>query len=72
MTNRIFPAYFLLFAVLVVHGGLLMAAQPNVILIYSDDQGTLALGCYGTEDIRTPHLDGLAAGIRFTQMYIEP
>jgi len=46
------------------------AKQPNVILIYSDDQGALDLGCYGTPDIRTPHLDSVAAGgIMFTQMY---
>ena len=44
--------------------------KPNVILIYSDDQGAADLGCYGTEDIRTPNIDGLASkGIRFTQMY---
>jgi arylsulfatase A-like enzyme len=44
--------------------------QPNVILIYTDDQGTLDLSCYGTGDIYTPHIDSLAArGVRFTQMY---
>jgi arylsulfatase A-like enzyme len=43
---------------------------PNVVLIYTDDQGTLDLGCYGASDLVTPHTDALAAqGIRFTQMY---
>ena len=44
--------------------------QPNVIVIYTDDQGTLDAGCYGSPDIETPAVDGLAArGIRFTQAY---
>ena len=44
--------------------------RPNVIVIYSDDQGSVDLGCYGTKDILSPNLDGLAkTGIRFTQMY---
>ena len=44
--------------------------RPNVIVIYTDDQGTVDAGCYGTEDIKTPHIDRLAAsGIRFTQFY---
>ena len=43
---------------------------PNVILIQADDQGTLDAGCYGSTDLRTPHLDALAArGTRFTQAY---
>lgn len=45
-------------------------AKPNVIVIYTDDQGTMDLSCYGTGDIYTPHIDSLAArGVRFTQMY---
>jgi arylsulfatase A len=45
-------------------------SKPNVILIYSDDQGTLDLGCYGSQDLHTPNLDALAkSGVRFTQMY---
>jgi arylsulfatase len=44
-------------------------AQPNIVLIMSDDMGFSDLGCYGGE-IRTPVLDGLAAGgLRFTQFY---
>ena len=46
------------------------AGQPNVIVIYSDDQGSLDLNCYGSTDLDTPNLDRLAEeGIRFTQMY---
>ncbi|MFN3653640.1 MAG: sulfatase [Armatimonadota bacterium] len=40
------------------------------MLFFSDDQGTLDLGCYGSDDLHTPHLDALAArGVRFTQSY---
>jgi arylsulfatase A-like enzyme len=43
---------------------------PNVILIYTDDQGTVDLNCYGAKDLITPHLDALAGqGVRFTQFY---
>jgi arylsulfatase A-like enzyme len=34
---------------------------PNVVLVVLDDVGFAQLGCYGS-DIRTPVLDGLAAG----------
>ena len=44
--------------------------KPNVILIYTDDQGSIDLNCYGATDLHTPHLDGLARrGVRFTQFY---
>jgi arylsulfatase A-like enzyme len=45
--------------------------RPNVLLIVTDDQGTLDLGCYGAEDLATPHLDKLAAsGVRFSRFYV--
>src|SRR5688500_197453 len=44
--------------------------KPNVIVILTDDQGTLDAGCYGATDLKTPHIDALAArGVRFTQFY---
>ncbi len=44
------------------------ARQPNIVFILTDNQGAWTLGCYGNPDIRTPHIDSLAArGIRFTR-----
>ena len=46
-------------------------AKPNVILIFADDLGYGDVGCYGARDIRTPHIDRLAAeGTRFTSFYV--
>jgi arylsulfatase A-like enzyme len=47
-------------------------AAPNVIVILSDDQGYADLGVQGVlKDIKTPHLDALAAaGVRCTSGYI--
>ncbi|MCA9160180.1 MAG: sulfatase-like hydrolase/transferase [Planctomycetales bacterium] len=46
------------------------AKRPNVIIFYTDDQGSLDANCYGSQDLVTPTIDGLAAtGVRFTQMY---
>lgn len=43
---------------------------PNVVIIYTDDLGWGDLGCYGSTDVETPHLDALAErGVRFTQWY---
>ncbi|MCY9515496.1 sulfatase family protein [Paenibacillus apiarius] len=47
-----------------------MERKPNVIFIYCDDLGYGDLGCYGSDAVRTPHLDDLAEkGVRFTQWY---
>ncbi len=44
--------------------------RPNFIVIYTDDQGIGDVGAYGHPDVKTPHLDRLAAsGIRFTNWY---
>lgn len=61
-------------------GGLLLAgaasaqaAAPNVIVIYTDDHGTLDVNCYRAPDLCTPNMDALAAsGVRFTQFYAAP
>ena len=46
--------------------------RPNVIIILTDDQGYGDLASYGSETIRTPRLDQLAAeGTRFTNFYAQ-
>ncbi len=43
---------------------------PNIVLIFTDDQGYADVGCYGAQDFETPNLDRLAEeGIRFTDFY---
>jgi arylsulfatase A-like enzyme len=45
-------------------------SKPNIVLIITDDLGYGDLGSYGSPDIKTPNIDGLAkAGVRFTQFY---
>ncbi|MCP4174660.1 MAG: sulfatase-like hydrolase/transferase, partial [Fuerstiella sp.] len=51
-------------------GRVVQNKRPNVLVILTDDQGTLDVGCYGSRDLFTPRMDGLAnAGVRFTQAY---
>ncbi len=45
--------------------------RPNIVLIYSDDQGWGDVGYHGFKDILTPHIDSLAAnGTQFSQGYV--
>ncbi|BCJ37231.1 N-acetylgalactosamine-6-sulfatase [Actinocatenispora thailandica] len=46
------------------------AARPNVLVLYADDLGRGDVGCFGADDIPTPHLDRLcASGVRLSQWY---
>jgi arylsulfatase A-like enzyme len=46
-------------------------AQPNIIVILADDLGYADLGCQGSPDVKTPHIDSLAQnGARFTAGYV--
>ena len=44
--------------------------KPNVIIIYTDDQGSIDMNLFGANDLVTPNMDALArSGVRFTQFY---
>jgi arylsulfatase A-like enzyme len=43
---------------------------PNIILIFTDDQGYADVGCFGAKGFETPNLDRLAGeGVRFTDFH---
>ena len=49
------------------------ARTPNIVLIITDDVGYGDIGSYGATDIRTPHIDRLAAeGVKLTDFYAAP
>ncbi len=68
MLSRIIPALLIL---LVSFASPLRAAdQPNVVLIFADDQGYQDLGVFGSPNIKTPNVDLMAKeGMRFTDFY---
>ena len=46
--------------------------RPNILIIFTDDQGYADLACYGNEKNKTPRLDQLAKeGTRFTSFYAQ-
>ena len=53
-------------------GSLNADERPNIIVIFTDDQGYTDLGCQNIrDDVRTPHIDGLAeSGIRMTNGFV--
>ncbi|UCG86436.1 MAG: sulfatase-like hydrolase/transferase [Gemmatimonadota bacterium] len=45
-------------------------APPNIVIIFTDDQGYADVGVFGATQFTTPHLDRLASeGMRFTSFY---
>ena len=47
--------------------------KPNIIFIMLDDLGKEWIGCYGADDIKTPHIDALAeSGLTFNKAWSMP
>ncbi len=45
--------------------------SPNIVLIFTDDQGYNDVGVFGSPDILTPNLDQMASeGMKFTNFYV--
>ena len=47
-----------------------MARRPNLLFVFGDQHRGMDMGCAGNADVRTPHMDRLAAeGANFTRAY---
>ena len=67
MNRNVFAAAF---ALILMFCSPLLANQPNVILVMSDDQGWGDVGFNGNEKLNTPNLDDMAAsGVKFDRFY---
>ena len=51
--------------------GILQAAKPNFVIIFTDDQGYGDLSCFGSKTIKTPNIDRIAVeGRKFTSFMV--
>ena len=47
------------------------AKRPNIVILLADDLGYADVGFQGLKDVRTPHIDSVAAnGVRFSNGYV--
>ena len=70
-------SFFLLVGVVAILIGSRQQAQavekPNIVFIMVDDLGKEWIGCYGADNIETPHIDALAeGGMKFHNCYSMP
>ncbi len=71
MRNRIKTVSVAMASILLC--GLAEAAneQPNIVVIFNDDQGYQDLSCFGSPNIKTPRVDQMAAeGMKFTSFMV--
>jgi N-sulfoglucosamine sulfohydrolase len=65
--QRLMKLFTLIFYLI---GSSVFAARPNILFILTEDQGA-HMGALGTMDVKTPHMDALAAGgAHFRRAYV--
>ena len=48
-----------------------VSQKPNIIIVFTDDQGYADVGVYGAKGFTTPHIDKMAKeGMKFTDFYV--
>lgn len=68
--EKVVGVKIILVLLFIFSSNLLQAKSPNVVILFTDDQGTIDANCYGSKDLITPNIDRLAeTGVLFTQAY---
>ena len=71
LTKLILKTSLLLFFIISINSCDKKNQSPNIIIIFTDDQGYGDLGCYGATKFETPHIDSMAKeGLLFTDFYV--
>ncbi len=71
LTKLILKTSLLLFFIISINSCDKKNKSPNIIIIFTDDQGYGDLGCYGATKFETPHIDFMAKeGLLFTDFYV--
>ena len=68
---KIFLRFLALIPIFIFFGCGVETNLPNIIIIFTDDQGYGDLGCYGAKGFETPNIDAMAKeGMLFTDFYV--
>jgi uncharacterized protein (TIGR02145 family) len=63
--HYLFPSILFTFEIVVAQN------KPNIVFVFTDQQSSDMLGCYGNKDVITPNIDQLSAeGIRLTNSVV--
>jgi len=69
--NKTLIVCFVVFSSLVSSSASAADRLPNVVIVFTDDQGYADVGCFGATDFETPNLDRMATeGMKFTNFYV--
>lgn len=64
--------FFTLAVVSLASVSVFAAERPNIMIVFTDDQGYGDLGCFGSKTIKTPRIDQMAReGTKFTSFYAD-
>ncbi len=71
LVQRGMPSLLMLLLLLPTTVSLAAPRPPNIVIIFTDDQGYADVGVFGAKDFSTPNLDRMAReGIRFTDFHV--
>ena len=63
--------YFIASLIFVFSSFAYASVKPNIVIIFTDDQGYADIGCFGAKNYKTPNLDRMASeGRKFTDFYV--